>query len=54
MSGSGREALGDVREWSGHPRGRAGVVGRPSGMSGSGREVLEDVRALSGGPNGYL
>ena len=44
MSGSGRESLGDVREWSGDPRGCPGVVGRPSRMSGSGREVLPDVR----------
>ena len=48
MSGSGREAFPDDREWSkcypecpgvvkGPPR-CPGVVGRPSQMSGSGRE----------------
>ena len=44
MSGIGREALQDVREWStGHP-GCPGVVGRPSRMSGSGREALSVVQ----------
>ena len=40
MSGIGREAFPDVREWSGRPRGCPGVVGRPSRMSGNGREAL--------------
>ena len=37
MSVSGREALPDVREWS-------GVVERLSRMSGSGQEAFPDVR----------
>ena len=62
MSGSGREALPDVREWSGRPRGCPGVIGRPSRMSGigrkaiptseSGQEVLRNVLEWSGGPPG--
>ena len=54
MSGSGREALLDVQEWTvGRPgipgvvRGpsrMSGVVGRLSRMSGCGREYLLDVR----------
>ena len=43
MSGSGREALPDVRECSGVPPKRPRVVGRPSRMSGSGQEALPDV-----------
>ena len=47
MSGSGREALTEVREWSGvtfkSPKG----VGRPSQMSGSGPEYLPEVREWS-------
>ena len=42
MSGSGREALPDVREWSGGPPGCPGVVGRPTRMSGSGREAISN------------
>ena len=49
MSGSGREAIPDVREWSGGPPGCPGVVGRPSRMSGSGQEALPNVRAWSRG-----
>ena len=44
MSGSEREALHHVREWSTGPLGCPGMVGRPSKMSGSGREALPDVR----------
>ena len=54
MSGCGRKALSDVREWSegtpgctgvvGWPSGCLGVVRRPSRMSWSGREALPDVR----------
>ena len=54
MSGSGRDALPDVRscresltdvrEVSGGPHGCPGVVGRPSRMSGSCWEALTDVR----------
>ena len=44
MSGSGRESLPDVLEWSGGPPGCPGVVGKTSRMSGSGREILLDVR----------
>ena len=50
MSGTGRLALPDVREWSGVPSGCPGVVGCPPGcpevvkmpsrMFGSGRETL--------------
>ena len=54
MSGSGREALPDVQEWSGGPNGCSGVVGRPSRlvgmpfrMSGSGREALLNVQEWS-------
>ena len=53
MSGSGRETLHDVGEWSGRPpecpglvgspSRSPGVVGRPSRMSGSSREALPDV-----------
>ena len=46
MSGSVREALGDVREWSGDPLGCPGVVVRPSGMSASGRMSESGVEAL--------
>ena len=59
MSGSGREALSDVWEWSGGPRGFAGVVERPPGcpgvigtpfrMSRSGREALPNVQEWSVG-----
>ena len=54
MPGSGREALPDVREWSGGPLGCPegplgcpGVVRRPSRMSGSSREALPNVREWS-------
>ena len=40
MSESGREALQDVREWSGDPLRSLEVVGRPSQMFRSGREAL--------------
>ena len=59
MSGSGREAVPDVREWSVGPPGFFSVVGktslvigRRSQMFGSGRETLPDVREWSGGPPG--
>ena len=46
MSGSGREALPDVRERSrGLPR-YPGVLGRPSWLSSSGREALLEARRL--------
>ena len=64
MSGSSREAVPKVREWSGVPPGCLGVVGRASRMSesgqeslrmsGSGREALGDLRERSGGPPGCL
>ena len=41
---SGREALPEVREWSGDPFGCPGLLGRPYWMSGSSREALPDVR----------
>ena len=63
MSGSGREALPDVREWSGGTPGCPGIIDRPSRMSGSGRspsrtsgssrETLGDVWEWSGGPFGF-
>ena len=40
-SGSGRVAIPEVREWSGHPNGGLGVVG-------SGRETLTEVREWTG------
>ena len=56
MSGSCREALPVVREWSGDPNrypvvvGRpslmSGSFGRPSQMSGSCREALSKVREV--------
>ena len=56
MSGSGREALPNVREWweALHDvllttPGHRGVVGKTSRMSGSSREILPDVREWSGG-----
>ena len=48
MSMSGREALKDVREWSGGPRGCPGVIGRPSRLSGSDWDALPNVRESSG------
>ena len=47
MSGSGRETLPDVREWSGGPLECPGVVRSSSRMAGSGQEALLDVRELS-------
>ena len=44
MSGSSRETLPDVREWSGDHPGCPGVVWRPSRMSESGHDALPDVR----------
>ena len=44
MSGSGRQALQDVWEWS----------GVPPGCNGSGLESLLDVQEWSGGFPGYL
>ena len=44
MSGSGWEALPDVREWLGGPHRCPGVVGRPSQVFKSGWEALPDVR----------
>ena len=62
MSGSGREALPDIREWSGLSPGCPGVVGiisrmsgsgrGPSWMSGSSQKAFPDVREWSGGPPG--
>ena len=53
MFRSGRNALGDVREWSGDLHGCSGVVGRPSRVSVSGRDALGDVRQWSGCPTGW-
>ena len=44
MSGSGREDLPDVREWSRGPPGCPGVIGRPTQMFASGRESLSNVQ----------
>ena len=44
MSGSGRVALPDVREWLGDPAECPGVIERLSLMSGSGLEALPDVQ----------
>ena len=52
ISGSDREALPDVREWSGDSPGCLGEVGIPSLMSGSGRETLPDVGEWSERPPG--
>ena len=64
MSGSGREALSEVREWSGGPLGgpgvvgrlsrMLGVVGRPYRMSESGREALSDVQEALPDFQGWL
>ena len=58
MSGNGREALPDIREWSGDPPKCSvvvgglyeylGVVGFPSQMSESCWKTLQDVRKWSG------
>ena len=52
MSGSGRLALLNVREWSRGPPGCMAVVGKPSQMSRSGQESFPDVKQWSGGPAG--
>ena len=44
MTGSVREALPVVREWSRGPTGCPGMVWRLFRMSGSDREALPDVR----------
>ena len=48
MSGSGREAVPDVREWSGGPRGFKGVVERHSRMSRSDSRMSGVVGRPSG------
>ena len=52
MYDNGREALGHLWEWSGDPRGFAGVVGRHSQLSGSGWKALGKLREWSEGPPG--
>ena len=52
MTGSDREALPEVREWSGSPPECPGVVERPSRKSGILQEALPEVRVWSGGPPG--
>ena len=47
-SGTGRETLPKVQNWSEDVPGVAEVVGRPSLTSGSGRETLPGVRNWSG------
>ena len=51
-SGSGRESLLEVRQWSGSHTGGPAVFGRPYLRSGSVREALQEVREWSGGPPG--
>ena len=43
MTRSGRNALPNVREWSGGPPGCPVVVGMPSRISGTGQEALPDA-----------
>ena len=43
MSGSGRDAITDVREWTGGPTKCQLVVGSLSRMSGSDWEALQNV-----------
>ena len=50
ISGSGRESLPDIREWSGVPPGYSGVVGRSSWISRSGWEAIPDVWEWTGDP----
>ena len=50
MSGSSREALPNVEEWSGVPYGCPGVVWSFSWKSESSREALPDVQEWSGDP----
>ena len=52
MFGSCREAIPNVREWTGGPLGCPGVVGIPSLIFGSGREALPDIREFPGVPPG--
>ena len=52
MSGSGREDLLDVWEWSGGPPGCPRVGGRISWMSGNGQEAFLVVREWSRVPPG--
>ena len=52
MSGRGREAFPNVREWSGVSPGCSSVVGRHSQMSGSDRKAVGDLWEQSGGPLG--
>ena len=47
MSGSGWEALPDVREFLEGPHGYPGVVGSPYRMSWSGRDAHPDDRECS-------
>ena len=49
-SGSGQEALLDLRDWSGKPPGYPGMVERLSRVSGNGRKTLPYVQEWSGGP----
>ena len=51
-SGSGRETLTEVRNWSGDPHGGPELVVRSSHRSGSGRKTLPNVRKWSGDPPG--
>ena len=44
----GRGTIGEVRDWSGDPRGGPEGVVRPSRKSGTGRETLWEVRDGAG------
>ena len=52
MSGSGREVLPEVWEYSEGPPGSPGVVERSSWKSGSSRKILLEVREWLGVPPG--
>ena len=51
MSGSGRDSLLDVREWTTGPLECPEVVRRPSQMTGSDREALPGCLAVVGSPS---
>ena len=50
MSGRGREALPNVREWSGRPRRFVRVIERSTRCFGSGRDALGVFREWLRGP----
>ena len=52
MSGSGREVLKNIREWSKDHPGCPGVSGWPFRIIGSGREAHPNIREWSRNPPG--